>query len=205
MGKIIQRPGIAERLVDFFRLTGSVQLELEEFVQPNVIVGDLSQAGTPPKRRHASAQFAQGAVVAEFFQARLEAPPGVLLDIKRLSFSASAVRVFVGFDRSFAPPPATPIIPQFTDGRLRDVAAVPSAALLIGTGGAGLAPAWSIMVDRTILLETEFYPKGWLIGVGETTDPVTGSGIPFSTLEFSADVVNVGMRMAIEWDEYLLT
>lgn len=208
MAKDIQRPGIGESLQEHFRLTGSIQLGLEEFVSPTVLVADLSQAAVPPLRRHCSLTVRVNAQAAEVFQGLFLVPPGVIADITSISFNAARMQIEMGFRPSFVAPPVTPAAPVFTDQRVAELAGppIPSSRFLTGTDAGGVVvPAFELTVDSNQNLQNVIHPVGWLIGTGQSAqDPVSGAPISFGTLEMASDIVNTAVTCIMQWDEYLI-
>lgn len=196
---------VAGRLREFFRLTGTVKPELEEFVLPTVLVGDLSNGAKPSTRRHAAVFADRGATVGEVPLFRLEIPGGIIGVVTEWSFtsdtSAQVLRVNAGTTILDADLP-TIIDPVFTDERLtlgadaagQPPAQLPGGVLLSGSRVAQLGTFQKRVTEGPNTFQSTQRPQGWVIGSG-TPDR-------FGFLEFAGEIVNLRTRLQIEWDEY---
>ena len=199
MGLQIQDGGlIATRLQSFLRLTGRVAPELEAFVLPMIVVGDLSAGGLPPIRRHVSIDFTIAGVVNERALWSMEAPPGVVGLITNMHVIPAAQNVLtVNFSSTIT---ATDVpdneVGVFTDNRLRFGERLEEPAIVIqaGTRGAVLVGHWSKTMPTSPQVGIE--PVGWLCG----------SGVPvqFGFLEFGMSAANDTTQVTMEWDEFQL-
>lgn len=198
MGLRIQRPFIAAAVQRLFGLTGRIQLQLEPFVLSTVQLADLSLGSEPPVRRHAAAQFTQGAVALERTVFRLEVPPSIVAVITNLSCrpGAAATSLNMAPTSTISSADLGGVAARaFTEGRLQfpDLQG-PAASLVFGTRVAALAgPVWFKVVNP-VPDRSDFTPVGWIVG----------SGIPdqFGFMEFAVNALNDQMVVNMEWDEY---
>ena len=204
----IQRPSVSVALTRFFRLTGQVAPELEEFVQPTVQVGDLSPAEPPPVARAAAARVLNSAVPVEFPTFRLFCPPGMIarLDSIYLNVPAQAIVSYLFTSSVPALALAGLASPVFTDQRLGQLNPVtglarelPAVQFAFGSiAGALIVNQYRQLIEPSATggFRPLFRPKHWIIGSGEPG--VSGF------LEFQTSVVNSTVRCALEWTEFQL-
>lgn len=193
MGLKIQRPFIAEALQRLFRLTGSIQMQLEPFVVGTVQLADLSLGSEPPISRAANASFFQAAVVGEVPVWRLEIPGSAIMHVKSIELlSATSSKVFALFG-STIPPPAATAVKSMVDGRLLAESQLAAGVLTFGTQVANLNPIqWRGLIVADV--PRVFRPNAWIVGTGEPD--------VFGFLEMQLNVPNIGVDVNVEWDEY---
>lgn len=192
----IQEPGVAQRLVEFFRLKGRFRPMLEEYIQPVIQVGDLSVGGVPAISRHATCWFNVAAVAGQQWAFHMEVPPGLLCHITSFNLNPSAsVSLYAGFSGGA---PMSPITNKyFTDGRITGDISFPTNVPGAIVGSNAQVGAINPIGYRSYVLvgqPNHFKPKGWIVGTGKP------AGI--GRFQLGAATVNITISGSVEWDEY---
>lgn len=193
----IQTPQVGTQLQAIFRLNGRVNPELEEFIVPTIQVADLAIAFAPPERRHVSARSGAGAVSGERFVFRLECPPGMLIDVRRLWMSpnGTAGRVLINFTGPPSSSPSNSSTAAFTDGRLSQRSETPAGIILMDTQVGNITSGSQFIDDvPTAPANWDYRPTGWILGSGVSAVSTFMEG------NFTVD--NLAVDFAMEWDEY---
>lgn len=191
----IQNDRVTRLIHSAYNIVGRFRARIDETVVPVCIVDDFATGSSFPEVRRASAQFRQAAVALEHAVWRLETPPNVLAVIRLMDFLPDATgQVQIFFGSSF-PAPGSFADKVFIDGRIRNRGETPAANLTFGTQVAGLATAHFALRPSATPVYMPF-PMGVNWPIGQVN--------AFDFVEFSFITVNVGVRMSIVWDEYLI-
>lgn len=205
MAEPIQNPRVAQALQSAFNIVGRLRPQLEEFVVPTVLLGDLGQNQPPYVSRHAVFNVSAAAGgVGNRFTARFEVPAGALARVDRIHLQSSVnpnnLRVHFPGNAATIAAQATVSPKRYADGRLLPGSATPSAPASVFTHGAPAAALGT--VDAAYRLPTEnggmidLRPNGWFVGTG-----VQGL-VGFMELQLS--VANTAVVGAIEVTEFIL-
>lgn len=204
MGLKIQRPDIAVAIQKLLRLTGSIDLEVEEFILQTIQVGDLSHGQLPPVSLHASADFVIGAVVAEHAIWRMEIPGSAIARVTRIIVrpgTDTTLRVHFGSTLAAAAFPTAVTNKGFTDGRVLfgvgdGNVPLPAVSINTGTQVASMPREYSQFfgnLQDQLILE----PHGWIVGTGDPNQ--------FGFIEFQVTNLNEQMIITMEWDEWRIS
>lgn len=193
----IQNPLVGSALQRLFGLQGRVSPHLEESVIPTVLVGDISQGGTPDVRRAAISGSTGAAVAAEFTMAELQVPVGTLVKIEAFTvWAAAECTALVSFANQAVALVGVPAR-TFTDRRLFPME--PVGVWRIGTSVAAISPRQgAFRVFASSLLRIE--PKGWLIGGLPANLVGSQGGGGFFTVQLN--LANTAGIFGCEWTEY---
>lgn len=201
MANTIQDPLLNDALVSDFRLYEPGGFELESFVLPTVVVGELSGARRPPIMRTCVAQFSQAAVAAQRVVFRFTAPNGTICRIKRVRYisGAALLPIFASLHLSAGAAPGNTAASIITDGRITPNVIAPAGILQFGTRATALpAIHW-----RTNALSNDWRadePLNWLVG----------ADVPFNApstadrIEFETGTDNVALDVTMEWQEWFV-
>ena len=194
----IQNPLVGELLTAAFRLTGRIQPQLEEFIVPVVVVGDLGDGGPIPVRRAAISSSFFTAVPGELPTATFECPPGTMCQITKffvLGPPGSTLTMRVSFTNAGVIQPAA-AKKDFTDGRLTEENQRPVGTLFVGSQAGNIGPITGhfVFLDTS---RTEIHPKNWIIGSGKLAQ--------FGHVQFQISTANIDITWGVEWIEYPLT
>lgn len=207
MSELIQRPQVGENLREFFRLTGTVRPELDNFVHPSVIVGDLSASAAPVARRHASAQGVQVAAALQnaFFELSAADPNTLAVVTDIYAFALAQDQLHIAYSSGIVVG-GTVQTARYSDARVATpnalfVGGTPPAYVLQSASLAGGPINNGLVAGRFAVPSTgvqlHLQPKG-LVLLGSRAAGLA-SGIAFSNDSPAGTLV-----LTVEWDEYQL-
>lgn len=197
----VQTPLVGQALQRLFSIQGRVVPVLEESIVPMVLVGDVSQGGTPDVQRAAVASGVAAAVAAEFSSANLQVPPGVIAKILAITcWPAAETNLLVSFANQAIALAAQPQT-RFTDNRLAGgvtVLQTPASVMNVGTSGAQTFPVHATYRAHTTSLGVRIEPAHWFVG-GLS---VVGTAGQAGQLELQMELANTTAIFCIEWAEF---
>lgn len=193
----IQTPDVARRVARFFGIRGKYLPQVEEFIVPTILIGDLSVAGPPPIARHASCAFSITGVAARYSTVRLIAPIGVLCVLTDVYMHPQLTSYLTMGLMAGGAAPA--LVPTFTDTRLVDPprgSPETPAALVSSEARVAILTPISWRAYAVTGFNNHYQPRGWVIG------PARAGVAMELTIQLNGQ--DNDANGSIEWDEYPL-